>query len=91
MSRCQDRELRRQAAGLLTGLSRSSSSRRVPVRKPFGTSTDLSSGQKDTDQWDVEQWIDFAMKTRLDAGMATYFGQLPSEYIEKPVYHPSSA
>lgn len=91
MSRCQNPELRRQAAGLLSGLPRPNHAQQILIRKPLGIKLESPTAQKDTDEWDIEQWIEFSMKTRLDAAMATYFARLPSEYIDKPVYYPSSA
>ena len=92
MSRCCNPEVRRQAAGLLTGQPRANHAQKLMVRqkgKSYGVLANALPIQRprDTDGWNLERWIDFAMSTRLDAGMATYFARLPSEYIDKPVYN----
>ena len=78
MARCHDPLLRRQAAGLLTGQPRRDGRLHVEL--------DSSQIQKprDTDSWDIEQWIDFTTHTRVDTGMVTYFANLPSKYVETP-------
>ena len=90
MSRCRDPVLQRQAAGLLSGQPRADYAEQILSRHSNGTSPGNCLARKDTDDWNVEQWIEFCTRTRLDAAMATYFAGLPSGYIDKPVYHPGS-
>ena len=91
MSRCRNRELQRQAAGLLNGQPRANHAEQILIRSSPGFTPDRIPARKDTDDWDTEKWIEFCQRTRLDAAMATYFSRLPSDYIDKPVYHASSA
>ena len=81
MSRCPDPELRRQAAGLLNGQPRASQRASSPHRKSHSCL-----GPTGTEAWNTNEWIQFTEGVRLDAGMATYFGRLPSQYIDKPQY-----
>ena len=88
MSRCTNPELRRQAAGLLSGM-RSSDCKTGRCRRPIvdGMSSKPSNScePKYQDDRTMEEWIEFGLSTRLDAGMAIYFGGLPMEDEEKPV------
>ena len=88
MSRCHDPELRRQAAGLLHGQRPTNSQRRGSHAQEHDAKSNQrwSEDQWDTDTWDVGRWIEFVGGVRLDVGMATYFGQLPSGYIDRPQY-----
>lgn len=91
MARCRSPELQRQAAGLLSGQPRADYAEQVLSRHSQRIDVWDLAGRKDTDEWDIEQWIEFCMRTRLDAAMATYFARLPSGYIDKPVYYRTSA
>lgn len=91
MSRCRSPTLQRQAAGLLRGTPRADYAEQILLKHSYGISPQSRAVRKDTDDWGIEQWIDFCTRTRLDAAMATYFAGLSSEYIDKPVYYASSA
>lgn len=87
MARCPDSDLRRQAASLLNGLTRLKKTRHRARRAQTLIPNDSRlEAPTDTDTWTVDDWLDFTSNVRLDTAMATYFGRLPSEYIEKPVF-----
>ncbi|KAK5124889.1 hypothetical protein LTR85_001079 [Meristemomyces frigidus] len=88
MARCTNAELRRRAAGLLLTQSGSKTqcvsvpdgvSAYVPKHHADegGTGRHSEDSGQDTRCLSAERWIAFATSTRLDAGIATYFGQLP--------------
>ena len=87
MARCPDPGLRREAASLPNGLTRLKKTRHrgrraqtlIPNDSRLETTTD-------TDTWTVDEWLDFTGSVRLDIAMATYFGRLPSQYIDKPEF-----
>ena len=89
MSRCPNPELRRQAAGLLSGQSQSQQnqaqkipgSERLKSMKKSPVTENL-----DTESWDISQWIEFATSSRLDVGGAVYFGKLSSDYNNNPAF-----
>jgi hypothetical protein len=87
MARCPDTYLRRQAASLLNGLTRLKKTRcRARRAQPLIPHDSRLEAPTDTDTWTVDEWLEFTSNVRLDTAMATYFGRLPSEYIEKPVF-----
>ena len=93
MSRCHDPELRRQAAGLLTGQRPTNITRPVArgTRRGMTPPRVIPNDPADTDAWDIDRWIDWSRAVRLDTGMATYFGRLPSKYIDQPQYPATAA
>ena len=87
MARCNDPELRKQAAGLLHGQTYLKRQREVGRQARTQMLSHERLGEPtDTDRWTTDDWLKFAGNVRLDTAMAMYFGRLPSEYIEKPVF-----
>jgi len=100
MARCGNPELRRQAAGLLSGQPGSLKHRdesasqggangnrhvSAAVMKGFGASNNAPG---DVSKWSTEQWINFTRSTRLDVAMAIYFGRFDPESIDQPFFGP---
>jgi hypothetical protein len=87
MARCNDPELRKQAAGLLHRQTYLKRTREVGRQaRTLMLNDERLDEPTDADRWTTDDWLKFAGNVRLDTAMATYFGRLPSEYIEKPVY-----
>ena len=84
MARCPSRNLRRQAAELLYRIPRPNRGEKISMRGGVMVKTPPSNELRDTDRWSIDQWMDFAWKTRVDTGMATYFARLPSNYLDNP-------
>ncbi|KAF2717997.1 hypothetical protein K431DRAFT_231753, partial [Polychaeton citri CBS 116435] len=86
MSRCDIPEIQRQAAGLLAGMPTSTSTSASSSQRRGSTMSHRSDSDYSAlhDQMSNNEWINFARNTRLDAAMATYFGKLPLDSIERP-------
>ncbi|KAK4506516.1 hypothetical protein PRZ48_000248 [Zasmidium cellare] len=78
MSRCTNPDIRWKAAGLLFG----ERDRRAGKKK---RSAD------EVDEWTMEQWMDYAFRTRIDSAMATFFGGFTAESLEIPGYDANCA
>lgn len=80
MSRCLNPEIRRKAAGLLFG-------ERERKRKAGGR----KGGVEEKNDWTMEQWIEYAVRTRIDSAMAAFFGGFPTESVEIPGFDANCA
>lgn len=80
MSRCLNPDIRQKAAGLLFG-------ERERKRKTGGR----KGGVEEKDDWGMEQWMDYAVRTRIDSGMAAFFGGFERESLEIPGFDATCA
>lgn len=92
MSRCTNAEIRKQAAGLLFGERERKEHKKARMRANGQTTAfpSASTGNNACD-WTIDQWIDYAGRTRIDTAMATFFGRFPVDYIEAPLFDANCA